>query len=185
MSIGLQLIPFGDILYQVGRAYSWIYRKFWQTMIDSFGRHFIINKGFFVANPHLLKIGDNVFFNAHVKIFNNHEWVTFGDFVSVGPNTSFITFNYDTDHWDRPMMYKPTRSYEPITVESDVWIGANCTILPGITIGRGAIVAAGSVVSHDVEPYSVVGGVPAKRIKYRFDKATIAKAKRVNMKDFV
>lgn len=56
---------------------------------------------------------------------------------------------------------------EPVTVEDDVWIGMNCTILPGVTIGRGAIVAAGAVVRSDVAPYTIVGGVPAREIGRR------------------
>ncbi len=59
-----------------------------------------------------------------------------------------------------------------IVLEDDVWIGYNATICGGVTIGQGAIVAAGAVVTKDVEPYSVVGGNPAKHIKYRFDEYT-------------
>lgn len=54
----------------------------------------------------------------------------------------------------------------------DVWIGAKATILRGVKIGHGAVIAAGAVVNKDVEPYSIVGGIPAKHIRYRFDEAT-------------
>ena len=67
----------------------------------------------------------------------------------------------------------------PITIENDVWIGAKVTVLGGVTIGNGSIVAAGSVVTKDVKPYSIVGGVPAKMIRYRFDPKTRAKAKKI------
>jgi virginiamycin A acetyltransferase len=60
-----------------------------------------------------------------------------------------------------------------IIIGEDVWIGTNCVILSGVKIGRGSIVAAGSVVTKDIEPYSIVGGVPAKFIKSRFSNATI------------
>jgi len=59
-------------------------------------------------------------------------------------------------------------------VGNDVWIGARCTILDGVTIGDGAIIATGSIVVKDVAPYSIVGGVPAKQIKKRFDDETIS-----------
>lgn len=62
---------------------------------------------------------------------------------------------------------------EPITIGNDVWVGARSIILDGVTIGDGAIIAAGSVVIRDVEPYSIVGGVPARLIRFRFDKPQI------------
>ncbi len=60
-----------------------------------------------------------------------------------------------------------------LKIGNDVWIGANVLILDGVTIGNGAIIAAGAVVTKDVPPYAVVGGVPAKIIKYRFNKEEI------------
>jgi len=61
----------------------------------------------------------------------------------------------------------------PVVIENDVWIGSNALVMGGIKIGDGAIVAAGAVVTNDVPPYAIVGGVPAKIIRYRFDEATI------------
>jgi len=61
-----------------------------------------------------------------------------------------------------------------IIVSDDVWIGANSTILSGVTIGRGAVLAAGSVVTKDIPPYAIVGGVPAKVLKYRFSESVIS-----------
>lgn len=63
----------------------------------------------------------------------------------------------------------------PITLQDDVWLGENTVILSGVTIGQGAVVAAGSVVTKDVPPYAIVGGVPAKLIKYRFSSEIIDK----------
>lgn len=60
-----------------------------------------------------------------------------------------------------------------VEIGNDVWIGANVTILSGVVIGDGAVIAAGAVVNRDVEPYAVVGGVPAKRIKYRYHQEII------------
>lgn len=62
---------------------------------------------------------------------------------------------------------------EKIIIGNDVWIGANVSILPGVKIGDGAVLAAGAVVNKDVPPYAIVGGIPAKVIKYRFNEATI------------
>jgi acetyltransferase-like isoleucine patch superfamily enzyme len=66
-----------------------------------------------------------------------------------------------------------TRVHERVKIGHDVWIGANSVIMPGITVGNGAVIAANAVVTKDVPDYAVVGGVPAKIIKYRFDEKTI------------
>lgn len=72
---------------------------------------------------------------------------------------------------------------EKIIVEDDVWIGAGSMILSGVKIGQGAVIAAGSVVVNSVAPYSIVGGVPARLIKYRFDLQTIDVLKKVHVGD--
>ena len=63
----------------------------------------------------------------------------------------------------------PCEYDKDVTVEEDVWLGVNVTLLSGVTVGRGSIVAAGAVVSKDVPPYSIVGGVPAKFIKFKWN----------------
>ena len=62
---------------------------------------------------------------------------------------------------------------EPATIGNDVWIAANCVIMQGVTIGNGAVIGAGAIVTKDVNSYEIVGGVPAKHIRYRFDEDTI------------
>lgn len=67
----------------------------------------------------------------------------------------------------------------PIVLKGDNWVGANMTILKGVTIGEGAVVAAGAVVKDDVPPYAIVGGVPARVLKYRFDEEQLKEHKRL------
>lgn len=73
------------------------------------------------------------------------------------------------------MRADPARGNAPISIGHDVWIGRDVTILTGVTIGTGAIIAAGAVVAKDVPPYAIVGGVPARLIRHRFDEETIAR----------
>ncbi len=63
----------------------------------------------------------------------------------------------------------------PVTIGNDVWIGTNAVIMDGVSVGDGAVIAGGAVVTHDVPPYAVAGGVPARILKYRFDEKTIAR----------
>ena len=86
--------------------------------------------------------------------------MTLGDGCLVGHNVVFATLNHDVDPARRAVMYPA-----PIVVGRDVWIGSNATILRGVTIGDGAIIAAGAVVTKDVPPRTVVGGIPARPIR--------------------
>ena len=116
---------------------------------------------------------DNIFLGENVRITmdcciwaGEKSRILFGDNVIVGPGVKMMSTNHGTLLSGIPMVYQ-NRIEEDITIGSDVWIGSNAVILKGITIGDGAIIAAGAVVTKDVEPNSVVGGIPAKFIKYR------------------
>jgi acetyltransferase-like isoleucine patch superfamily enzyme len=94
------------------------------------------------------------------------ERVTIGDHVLIGECTSIRDSNHGFADGSRPMSIQPMVP-KPIAIGNDVWIGRGCAILTGITIGDGAIVAANAVVNRDVEPLTIVGGVPAKKIGKR------------------
>ena len=84
--------------------------------------------------------------------------------ITYRPNEYFVHMKVDKD-------FREKRQKTRVMIGHDVWIGHGVIVLPGITIGHGAVVAAGAVVTKNVEPYAVVAGVPAKRIKWRFDKS--------------
>lgn len=92
---------------------------------------------------------------------------TIGNYVMMGANVTVITHNHAFDRTDIPMMEQGFEEERPVVIGDDVWIGDKVTILPGVNIGDGSIIGAGAVVTHDVDPYSIVGGVPAKLIKMR------------------
>lgn len=110
----------------------------------------------FGLNIHL---GKNVFINSGCK-FQDQGGIYIGDDVLIGHNVVIATLNHELDPNKRGDLYP-----SPVRIEEKVWIGANATILPGVKVGSGAVVAAGAVVSKDVEPMTIVGGVPAKVIK--------------------
>ena len=106
-----------------------------------------------------IHVGDNVFINACCQ-FQDQGGVWLGDGCLIGHNVVFATLNHDLNPHRRQIC-----NPKSIKVGRNVWIGSNSTILSGVSIGDNAVVAAGAVVSKDVAPNTIVGGVPAKFIK--------------------
>lgn len=90
-----------------------------------------------------------------------------GDYVLMGPDVVIFTMNHKTDRTDVPIGFQGMTDRRKVTIGNDVWIGQRAIIMPGVTIGDGCIIAANAVVTEDVPPYSVCGGVPARVIKSR------------------
>jgi maltose O-acetyltransferase len=93
--------------------------------------------------------------------------VIIGKDVMMGPEVMIYTSNHETNRTDMPMIEQGDTQAIPVVIEDDVWIGARAILLPGVHIGKGAIVAAGSIVTKAVPPYTIVGGNPAKEIRKR------------------
>jgi acetyltransferase-like isoleucine patch superfamily enzyme len=110
-----------------------------------------------VERPEKLYIDDNVSLTANISIMGvGGVHIGFGTMIAAG--VTILTTQHDST---APIMRK-TGIHKPVTIGKEVWIGAGAIILPGVSIGDNSIVAAGTVVTHDVKPYQVVGGVPAK-----------------------
>ena len=106
-----------------------------------------------------IHVGENVFINACCH-FQDHGGVTIGDGCQIGHNVVFATLNHGLQPEERGITYPA-----PIVLGRNVWVGSNSTILQGVTIGDNAVIAAGAVVTRDVEAGTIVGGVPARFIK--------------------
>ena len=117
--------------------------------------------------PFHCDIGTNIRFGKCLRINTDciildTAPVEFGDYVMVGPRVQIVTPEHSTDHLRRRDVFTVSRK---VVIGDDAWIGAGSIILPGVTIGERAIIAAGAVVNHDVPADSVYGGVPARRIR--------------------
>ena len=115
-----------------------------------------------------LKIGNNVGIN-HYCFIGVRGNITIGDNVIFGPRVNIFSENHVFNDPDIPIKNQGVEKKDTI-IGNDVWIGANVSIMPGVKIGNGCVIAAGSVVTKDVPDFSVVAGVPAKIIKNRKNK---------------
>lgn len=95
--------------------------------------------------------------------------VVIGNYVMFGPDVAILGGDHNYDLSGVPMIFSGRPNIPKTVIEDDAWIGYRAIIMAGLKIGRGSIIAAGSVVTKDVPPYSIVGGNPAKVIKMRFD----------------
>ena len=157
------------------------------------GRRCTIRSGCMIdaPQPGVIELGDNVDLNRHVYLggfgsrlhigarssINQHVFidargsVLIGEDVMIGPFARLVSYNHIFADLNVPMNTQGFALGE-IRIGDDVWIGAGATILPGVTIGRGSIVAAGAVVTHSCPAGSILAGVPARIIRSRFENAT-------------
>lgn len=113
-----------------------------------------------------ISIGDYSTINPFAIIDGYGKGVIIGKGVRIAGHSMIISANHVFENAEK-YIYQQGLSSKGIIIEDDVWIGAGCRILDGVTIGKGSVIAANAVVTKDVEPYSVMGGVPAKLIKKR------------------
>ena len=121
---------------------------------------------FLTANEGRIELCDRVAISPCAHISADNGEISIGSCSAIGPGTVLRAANHAFDRTDMPMMDQG-HSRGTISIGKDVWIGANCVITANVKIGEGAIVGAGAVVTHDVAPFSIVGGVPAHVIGWR------------------
>ncbi len=111
-----------------------------------------------------ISIGDDSSIGERSRLLGK---ITIGKSVMMGEEVIIITKNHRFDRIDIPMCQQGFQNEKPVSISDDVWIGARVIILPGVSVGKGAILAAGAVVTKDVPEYAIVGGNPARVIKMR------------------
>lgn len=133
----------------------------------SLGNGVRLGKGSYItANGGELEIGDFTAISPCAHVGADNGRIIMGKYCAIGPGVVLRAANHRFDRLDAPIS---TQGHKPgsIIVEDDVWVGANSVITPDVILGTGCIIGAGSVVTHNVEPYSIVGGVPARLIARR------------------
>ncbi|MBE9663745.1 CatB-related O-acetyltransferase [Mucilaginibacter myungsuensis] len=161
-----------------------------QVSNTHFGRYNYIGPKTVLSNSFM---GDHTYVADHCSL----DHLNIGKFCSIGPavrvapgkhplnfvSTHPSTFNAQSNLMGNFISDNHFKAYDTVSIGNDVWIGSNAIIMDGVTIGNGAVIAANSVVTKDVGDYEIVGGVPAKLIKKRFDENLIMKLNEIEWWD--
>lgn len=142
-----------------------IRQKYWKCRLHSCGDNFVCCSGVIIRSARKVSIGNNVRIGEK-SYLNGRGKLTIGNNVLTGPNIFIWTSNHNY-YCPELLPYDTKPDDRAVTIKDNVWIGAQSKIVPGITIGEGAVIAMGAVVTKDVPDCAVVGGNPAKIIKYR------------------
>ena len=166
--------------------YKLIVRRKETFCIKNQGKNCVIMPGCVLGHADNIILGDDVYIGEGTRIYA-HGNVTIKNGAILADTVDIRTANHYYDGVDLNMIpFDEKVMISPVTIEENVWVASHVLILPGITIGEGAVVAAGAVVTKDVPPLAVVGGNPAKVIKYR-DKERYFKLKeekKIYMKEY-
>jgi acetyltransferase-like isoleucine patch superfamily enzyme len=152
---------------------------FWSIFVRKMGQNVHIMSNVTLMSPQNISIGNHVLINTDTKL-GGQNGIDIGNYVLIGYNVNLVSENHSFSNALKPIKLQGYFGGK-VTIEDDVWIGANAVIMPSVTIGRGAIVGANAVVTKNVTPYSIVGGIPAKKIKDRFGKKDQKKAFKVDL----
>jgi len=151
------------------------------------GRDCVFEAGALVFHPENISLGRNVYvghgailkgYHRNEMVIGDESWlgqqcflhaaggIVIGARVGVGPGVRIITSTHEEAGRDVPVLFSPLR-FAPVVIEDDADLGVGAIVLPGVRVGRGAIIGAGAVVTKDVPPYAVAAGVPARLVRER------------------
>lgn len=133
-----------------------------KNIMNSCGKNVCIRRNAKISED--CSIGENSGIGENCRLYGK---VKIGNDVLMGPDCIFYTWNHEYNDANMKILDQGRTQMKEIIIEDDVWICARVVVMPGVKIGKGAVIAAGAVVTKDIPQYAVVGGVPAKVIKYR------------------
>lgn len=136
-----------------------------RLMLRSCGSHVNIEKGAIFSSK--VSLGDYSGIGVNAKIYGTCR---IGRYVMMGEDVTIITRNHQFVRTDIPMMRQGFKNEQVVEIGDDCWIGDRVIILPGVHVGKGCVIGAGSVVTKDIPEYSIVAGVPARVIRSRKNK---------------
>ena len=131
-----------------GNIGDWARSKVLRRQLGGLGERTRIGYGFRVTNPELVHIGSHCDFNEGVFLTGGGG-ITIGDYVGLGPGVKIWSVNHRYEDADTPWLLQGHEKL-PVTIEDDVWLGANCFVMPGLTIGKGSILSAGTILMKSI-----------------------------------
>lgn len=143
----------------------WMRARLLPAFLGAMGANTTVHTGLRVTMPQKVRIGSHCHFGPDIFITGGGG-VTIGDWVGFGPDVKVWSVNHRFEDPDTPWLLQGWES-KPVFIEDDVWLAANVFVMPGVRIGRGAVVSAGSVVSKSVAPYAIVAGNPGRVVGWR------------------
>ena len=144
-----------------------IRQRYFSKRLGSCGKNLRVANNVKIASPHSLFIGNNVGIGVGAYITAGGK-VTIGDYVGIGPDAKIWSVNHIYKDPTRPWRYQGSES-KAVRIEDDVWVAASSIIKPGVTIGKGAIVSAGTVLSKSIPPFAIVAGNPGRVVGWRLE----------------
>lgn len=171
------------LVERCGSAGKRLLALLYRSRFAGHGRNFSFDP-FGVYSYETITVGDNVNLGHRPVMIASRSYIRIGNDVMFGPEVTIRGGNHRIDIVGQPMARITDADKRPeddpgVTIEDDVWVGTRAIILAGVTIGRGAVIAAGAVVTKSVAPYAIVAGNPARELRKRWDDATIAEHERL------